>query len=211
MGCLNVSLSVPRKIACAKGRNCRQARLERRKQQQRCSPLDWYQNLFELIDMRSFSNLWYWIALAVMWSTASHWVLGVPYDMVTRARGLGGQSELDLEELCAINVRRILLIGQMAGLWLLGLICFALSSLLLLGFAYGVEFAQAVFLLAFPMALVGLLSLSNARLIDQQALKGAALIRRLGRHRLFVQAIGVVSIFVTAMWGMYQNLTIGAL
>ena len=47
--------------------------------------LDWYQSIFELIDMRSFSNLWYWIALAVMWSTASHWVLGVPWDMVIRA------------------------------------------------------------------------------------------------------------------------------
>ena len=43
-------------------------------------------NVFELIDMRSFSNLWFWIALAVLWSSVSHWVLGVPWDMVMRAR-----------------------------------------------------------------------------------------------------------------------------
>ncbi len=42
--------------------------------------------IFDLIDMRSFSNLWYWIALAVTWSSTSHWVLGVPFDMVLRAR-----------------------------------------------------------------------------------------------------------------------------
>lgn len=161
--------------------------------------------------MRSFSNLWYWIALAVMWSIASHWVLGVPYDMVTRARDAGGQSEIDLEELTAIHVRRILMIGRMAGLWMLGLVCFMLTSLGLLGFVYGIEFAQAVFLLAMPMGLVGLLSVSNARLIDQNDLKGVALRRRLGRHRLFVQVLGVLSIFVTALWGMYQNLSIGVL
>ncbi|MCE8470526.1 component of SufBCD complex, partial [Rhodovulum sulfidophilum] len=27
--------------------------------------MDLYGKLFELIDMRSFSNLWYWIALAL--------------------------------------------------------------------------------------------------------------------------------------------------
>ncbi len=46
----------------------------------------------------SFSNLWYWIALAVMWSSTSHWVLGVPYDMIQRARREGGQAEADLED-----------------------------------------------------------------------------------------------------------------
>ena len=68
--------------------------------------LDWYQTLFEMIDMRSFSNLWFWIALAVMWSTASHWVLGVPFDMVLRARRHGGEAQADLEDIVRINVVR---------------------------------------------------------------------------------------------------------
>jgi hypothetical protein len=54
--------------------------------------LGWYSNVFEVIDMRSFSSLWYWIALAVMWSSASHYVLGVPFDLVQRARRRGGQA-----------------------------------------------------------------------------------------------------------------------
>jgi hypothetical protein len=69
-----------------------------------------HETIFELIDMRSFSNLWFWIALAVVWSTASHWVLGVPYDMVLRARRVDGLAEVDLEDMVRININRILYI-----------------------------------------------------------------------------------------------------
>ena len=171
--------------------------------------MDWYDSIFELIDMRSFSNLWFWIALAVVWSTASHWVLGVPYDMVARARRYGGQAAEDLEDLVRINTNRLLFIGNVSGLWVLGFTCFILTGLGLLGFVYRVEFAQAVFLLGFPMSLVGALNLSTARLIQGEGAQGEALWRSLTRHRTWVQAIGMVSIFVTALWGMYQNLSVG--
>ena len=102
--------------------------------------MDWFQLITEVIDLRSFSNLWYWIGLAVVWSTVSHWVLGVPYDIVLRARRRGGQAMEDLEDLARINVNRIL---------------------------------------------------------------------QLVRHRFWTQLIGMVAIFVTAMWGMYKNLYVG--
>lgn len=171
--------------------------------------VDIYQTIFEIIDMRSFSNLWFWIALAVVWSTTSHWVLGVPYDMVLRARRNGGQDENDLEDIVRINVNRLLYIGRVSGLWVLALLCFTLTSLALLAFWYDVEFAQAVFLLAFPMTFVGALSLSTARLIAEEQPRGELLRARLARHRLWTQVIGMVSIFVTAMFGMYQNLVLG--
>ena len=173
--------------------------------------MDFQLAIFELIDMRSFSNLWFWIALAVLWSTASHWVLGVPYDMIVRARRQGGQAETDLEDLVRINVNRLLYIGRVSGLWLLGLGCFILTGLGLLGFFYEVEFAQAVFLLALPMSILGVMSLSTATLIAQEEASGEALRTRLGRHRLYTQLLGVISIFITALWGMYQNLSIGVL
>ena len=173
--------------------------------------MDWYETVFELIDMRSFSNLWFWIALAAVWSTTSHWVLGVPFDMVARAERQGGQSETDLETLVHINVNRLLYIARVSGLWLIALGSMLLSGTALLAFWYGVEFAQAVFLIGFPLSIVGMLSLSTARLIETQQLEGAALRRRLTRHRLITQAIGILSIFVTAMWGMYRNLDVGPL
>lgn len=170
-----------------------------------------YTPISEVIDLRSFSNLWYWIALAVLWSTSSHWVLGVPYDMITRARRHGGQAQDDLEAIARINVNRILHIARVAGMWLIGFATFALTALGVTGFWYQIEFAQAVLLLLGPMAILGLLSIRSALKIERGESVGEALDRRLIRHRLSTQAIGVVSIFITAMWGMYQNLNIGVL
>lgn len=171
-----------------------------------CAPVDWYQTVFDVIDLRSFSNLWYWIALAVLWSSASHWVLGVPWDLITRARRRGGEAEEDMMLLVGVNVRRLLYIARNAGLWLVGVTAFLLSALALMGFWYWVEFAQAVFLLFAPMAIVGAASFRVARLIEQDAPDPEMVWRRLFWHRLTIQGIGIVAIFVTAMWGMWQNL-----
>ena len=173
--------------------------------------MDWYTSVFELIDMRSFSNLWFWIVLAVIWSTANHWVLGVPWDMVMRARESEGQAQIDLEDMVRIHTNRLLYIVGESGLLLTGFASFLFTLLALTGFVYGREFAQAVFLLAVPMSIVGLISVFTAKAVREQELSGEALIRRLARQRLYTRIIGVISIFVTAMWGMYQNMSASAL
>lgn len=169
--------------------------------------LDLYRTFNELIDMRSFSSLWYWIGLIVMWSVASHFILGVPYDLVTRARRQGGEAEEDLRDVVRVQVNRLLLIDGSAGPWLLGGACFALTTLALLGFVYGVELAQAVFLMALPMSVVFTLSVRTARAI--RAADGEGLHPMLMQLRRMVQALGVLSIFVTALWGMYRNMAVG--
>jgi hypothetical protein len=171
--------------------------------------VNWTNTLFEVIDMRSFSNLWFWIALAVVWSSVSHWVLGVPFDMIQKARKHGGQDEVDLYDMVRINVNRLLYIGRVSGLVLLAVLSFFLTSLAILAFWYDVEFAQAVFLLALPLTLVGALSLSTAQAIVREQPEGEALYARLSKHRVITQFIGMISIFVTAMFGMYQNLAVG--
>ena len=173
--------------------------------------MDWYSTVFELIDMRSFSNLWFWIALAVLWSSASHYVLGVPWDLITRARKGHPQALEDMNHLAAINSRRILYIGRESGLLLTGFLSFLISMAAILGWGYGREFAQAVLLLLVPMAIIWLLSVRMANRIEAEELTGGALISAFNRHRLLVQLVGMISIFVTAMWGMYQNLTTSAL
>lgn len=167
------------------------------------------QHILELIDTRSFSNMWYWIALAVLWSSTSHYGLGIPFDMLQRARRKGGQAQEDLEDLVRINCGRILYIGSISGLWIVGLDAFLLTGLALLGFVYDIEVAQAVFLIVFPLSVIGALSLSTAQLIRDKELHGEELRDRLMRHRFWIQVIGLISIFVTAMWGMYQNIHIG--
>lgn len=172
--------------------------------------MEWYELIFVLIDMRSFSNLWYWIALAVLWSTTSHWVMGVPFDMITRARRQGGQAAEDLVVLARINAARLLYISRNAGVWIIAFTSFLLTTLAVLAFVQWIEFAQAVILLFAPMVLVGLLTLRLAHRLEQEAPDADMLNRRLMRHRMVVQLIGMVAIFVTAMFGMYQNINLGA-
>lgn len=163
----------------------------------------------EVIDLRSFSNLWYWIALAALWSTASHWVVGVPFDMVTRAKRGHERSLHDMRVLAEVNTNRILAMVEMSGTAMVGIVAFLVTGLATLGWGYGVEFCQAVFLLLAPMVLVALLNIRTARILRETGFEDIA--RRLRLHRVFVQMIGVVSIFVTAMWGMWTNLNYGAL
>ena len=116
------------------------------------------ETVFEVLDMRSFSNLWYWIGLAVVWSSTSHWVLGIPHDMIQRARREGGQPMEDVEDLARINVGRLLHVMDQGALAIVGLGCFWLTVLGILAFFYDVEFAQALFLVMLPMAAVVWLS-----------------------------------------------------
>ncbi len=117
----------------------------------------------EAIDFRSFSNLWFWIALAVLWSTASHWVVGVPFDMVRRAAGGNEQSLEDMHVLANIHARRILFIAEETGLITTAFSFFLVTMLALLGFLYRVEFAQAILLLFLPLTLVAWVTLRAAR------------------------------------------------
>lgn len=173
--------------------------------------MDWYEAVFELIDLRSFSNLWYWIALTVFWSSASHYVLGVPFDLVLRAKRKGGQAEADLRVLVRVAINRLLIIGEVSGLLIFGFCCFIITGLFLLGFFYGVEFAQALFLILFPMGLLRLMSIRAASSIEANTETIDQLLGRLLKHRLWTQVLGIISIFISAIWGMYQNMVVGSL
>lgn len=171
--------------------------------------MNWYGTVFEVIDMRSFSNLWYWIGLAVMWSSVSHRVLGVPWDLIQRARRHGEQTHRDVQDLVRVNVNRLIYVADVSGTWALAIGSAALTALLILAFWYWVEFAQALVLLVLPLTVVFVLSLRTARRIAIEGLEAETLYPRLQRLRLMVQGLGMLSIFVTAMFGMYQNLYTG--
>jgi hypothetical protein len=173
--------------------------------------LDVLDTALEVIDLRSFSNLWYWIALAALWSSVSHWVLGVPHDMIQRARREGGQAQADVEDLVRININRLLHVVDSGALLLVALSAFWLTALLVLGFWYDIEFAQAVVLLFAPVLLVVWFSVRVSRRIVAEAATGEALFRRLTIHRRVVQVIGMLAITVTAFYGTWQNISVSIL
>ncbi|HEY0276422.1 MAG TPA: component of SufBCD complex [Paenirhodobacter sp.] len=162
-------------------------------------------SILDLIDTRSFASLWYWIAVAVSWSLASHWVLGVPWDMVMRARRGPPQAAQDLIALTGLSLRRLLGFGRRSGVGLtVGASCLA-TLLLVLGFGYGIEFAQALAFIVVPQMVVAALSLHRAKRLEpviEAGIAAADLIAALARHRLLVRATGVVSVTLTALWGM---------
>lgn len=170
-----------------------------------------YDSVFTLIDLRSFSNLWFWIVLAVTWSVASHYVIGVPFDMVLRARRQGGAAMADLESMVELQLRRRSRIFRSGGVWLVGIWTGLLTVIALLGFWYRIEFAQALALLAVPLTAVMALSLQLTARLRRERPRDEALTRRLTWHRLVIQIIGVLSILITALWGMWHNLSLNVL
>ena len=171
--------------------------------------MSWYGTVLEVIDLRSFSNLWYWIGLAVLWSSVSHRVLGVPWDLVQRGRRHGEQSHRDVQDMLRVNVNRLLHVRDVSGPVALAAASAAVTALLVLAFWYGIEFAQALTFLVVPMLVVFVVSMRAAQRIAVDGLEEATIYPRLRKLRVTIQAIGMVSIFVTAMFGMYQNLNTG--
>ena len=168
--------------------------------------MEQFDSVLKLINMRSFSSLWYWIVLATLWSSLSYFVLGVPLDMLRRGRREGGQPQADVENLVRITTSRVLHLVDESLLLLVGLGFFWLSGLVVLAVLYNIEIAQAVLLLFAPVSVVAWLSIRLCRGIVAEDCRGEALYRRLLFHRRCIQGIGMVAIFVTAMYGMWHNL-----
>lgn len=172
-------------------------------------PLDFFDLVTEVIDLRSFSNLWYWIVLAILWSSMSHWTIGVPFHLVTRARRGDEQADHDMHVLARMNAERTVLYAESSGTVAMGAATFTLTGLALTGWGYGVEFNQAVFLLLCPaMVVLGIGVWTSHRLKADDYQNVGNMLRQ---HRTMVQMLGVVFIFLTAFWGMYQNVNVGPL
>jgi len=168
-------------------------------------------SLFSTIDLRSFSNLWFWLVLAVAWSNVSHYIMGVPFDLVQRARRNSEVALQDLNALAAIQARRRMHILRTSGIWLIGFWAAALTLLISLGFVHGFELAQALALLLGPLSLVAGLGLRLAARVERAALTGADLVRALFWYRVMVQSIGLLAILITTLWGMWHNLSVRTL
>ena len=170
--------------------------------------MNWNDAIFQVIDMHTFSNVWYWLAVAVTWSTVSHWIIGVPFDMIFRAKRYKGEAASDLDILVGVNVRRLMTINEMAGVWITGFTFFVLSTLFALGFYYGFELAQGCFCLALPLTIVGMINLRLSRRFAVNQPEGEKLARELLKTRFWIQVIAMISIFITAMYGMFHNLSV---
>lgn len=169
--------------------------------------MDWTLALVRLIELQTFVSVWYWLAVIVTWSVASNWLIGIPFDMLYRARKLGEVEIADLEALVDINVRRIVLINEVFASAFVGLIAFGLSALSVMSFVYGIELAQGLLALAAPLSIVVFFNMRLAHQLHTQPLTGRDLVRKLFKVRLWTQVISMLAIFFTAMYGMYYAIS----
>ena len=167
-------------------------------------------SVFDLIELRSFSSLWYWVLMALTWARLTQAPLGIPYDLVEQAPSSSYAAE-DLIATTGMQVRRRRSLSVRAQLVQVGVWAFVLTALMGLSFAYGSELALSVLLFAVPIALVQVVSARAARDLDNIGPDLDPLVRRLRRLKRSVQAIALVAVFVSAVIGMYHNLAWAAL
>ncbi|KQI72488.1 hypothetical protein AN191_05525 [Loktanella sp. 5RATIMAR09] len=159
--------------------------------------------LLRLLDFQTFDSLWYWMAVMVTYAVASNWLLGVPFDVLFRARKLANPHLADLETLVDVNVRRIVEINAYLGVAITIMVAFSLSVLVVLSLFYGVELAQGLLALAAPLTLIMVMNMRLAHQLDAAPLQGRELVDRLFRVRLWTQIVSMIALFFTAMYGMY--------
>ena len=168
--------------------------------------MDWTDTIARVIEFSTFASIWFWFAVIVSWAVASHWLIGVPFDLLFRARKSAPQDIADLEAIVDVNVRRFTGLTDMAGPWLLGFATFVLSGFCMTGFYYGFELAQGLFVLGAPLSVIVGLNIRMAYVLRAEPVRGRDLVDRLFKLRLWSQVIGMIAIFVTAVYGMYFNL-----
>ncbi|SFR17881.1 hypothetical protein [Poseidonocella sedimentorum] len=170
--------------------------------------MNFFDTVLDLIDMRSFSSLWFWIVLAWVWTRATFRVLGVPIDILAEAERGDPHAVDDVDGLGEMAARRLVARHAAMSLWELAALAFVFTVLVLLAWLYRIELAQALVCLAVPLAVVHWLTLRSARRVVAAAQQGETLRRTISALRLRIQAVAVVAIFVTTLYGMQQNLSI---
>lgn len=181
--------------------------------------MSFFEYLKELIDPRAVSSLWFWVVLVGMWIRVLTNVMGVPVDVLHRAQQSIAQQDLeadpedqdpgaDVIDLARIYASRVLLVWQEARLLQILLGSFILSSLLILGFAYGVELAQAGFMVLAPLAAVFALRVQTALQMQAENPELARLLDILRTHALRLRVLGWSAITLTVIWAILRDLLI---
>lgn len=160
--------------------------------------------LFQLLEISSFLNIWYWGFLAVAWSRATYWTLGVPFHDARLAVQRNGRYMTEFETLLEVNMSRYIEVFDEFGIPMMALASFGLATLGTLGFVFGMELMQAIFLLLAPLMIASLLSLRFAYRVKRRKITGEALYRAYCAHRRWKQLFGALVLMVIALWAVVR-------
>lgn len=147
--------------------------------------------------------------IALMWAGLTRSSMGVPLDLLARARRMGGQAQLDVEALARIHAERYIYYWSQGKQFQVAVLAFVLSGLFVLAIWFHFEFAQAILFLLLPLVLISANALRGALRVLAGHGQGDALHKLIWRQRFFVQVIGFTFIFLTAIFGLLHNMTAG--
>lgn len=176
-----------------------------------------FDSLIGFLDSRSFGTVWYWVVVIGTWSLTGRSVIGVPAEILSRARAALAESKgnapvvLHLLDWLSLVLPRWRL-GVREGAVFLGATGFGLTSLAIMGIGYDLELALASFLLLFPFAILFWMRVILARRLMpllEAAEQGARpipdaaaqAVRHMVIHRRLVTVLSMAAVAVTALWG----------
>lgn len=153
--------------------------------------------MYQAFATASFMSIWYWVLHGVVWTLACYRTLGVPQDMLVRARR-APEIAARVDTLAQLASARAVGIYRTLGVPLAAGGGFVLAILFAIGFGEGIELAQAGFLLIFPFAVIAYSKLRLALAVRQRKMGGAALVLALARRRMWHQLVAVFAVLAAA-------------
>ena len=160
--------------------------------------------LIETFAAASFQSIWYWVLHAVVWTMACTRTLGVPLDMLHRARTapeIGARVDL----LAGFAAARVGGVYDLLGVPLAALAGFVVAVLSVMGFGLGIEAAQAGLVLLVPLAVIGYSKLRLALAVRRRGLAGPELVLALARRRMWHQFIAVLAMVAAIALAMASH------
>jgi hypothetical protein len=153
--------------------------------------------LFQTFAAASFQSLWYWVLHVVVWTLACYRTLGVPHDMLLRARRVPEVAG-KVDVLARLAAERIGGIHDALGVPIAAASGFLLAGFAVLGFGTGIETAQAGFAILLPFAVISYSKLRLALAVRRRGIRGTDLVLALARRRVWHQFIAIVAMLAAA-------------
>jgi hypothetical protein len=154
--------------------------------------------LYQSFAAAGFQSVWYWVLHVVVWTVACYRTLGVPHDMLLRARRMPEIADR-VNTLAHLSSERMGGIYDGAGVPLAAAAGFLLATVAALGFVNGLEVAQAALMILLPLALIGYSKLRLALYIRRSRIRGARLVVLLARRRFGHQLLAILAMLAATV------------
>lgn len=160
----------------------------------------------EIMTASGFNNPWYWLLVAVVWVRSIQWTLGIPHDTIRAGKWGDEQARKDALALLDIHIRTIIGEYRQFGIYLVAVTCFVLASFATMGFWNDIAVLQGVFFIAFPMAILGGMSVSLAFKLHDRTVGWDELCSVYRKQRWIKIGLAILFILVSMIWAMFLEI-----